>query len=831
MSNLFSYETAWLKGRNGSTGDYKFNCTVDLNSQSVETNSSEITVKITLKANSNGGRLWTANAASNQPHGVFGGDVEQVGNGIVKYDKSTTPITILVKTLTVPHNADGTKSLSIEFGWVAGALVYYPATQTFTTASITLPTIARASTIVGENALITDLSGSLHFTITSAGNFYHQLKISFNGTPETIPIVSYITTTYSSSILYTTLLEWLGNAVSASLKFTLYTYSDSAMTNLVGKKTATYTVVNAIVVSAGESTPGVFPKLFSAKATEFATNGITTLTDVLSCVVTEERNGPFELEMVVSASTPYFDQIEIGKLIVVKPNHTQSPQAFEIYEIGRPINKKVTIKACHISYRANYIPILPFEATGIANAIIGLNENSTETNPFIIASDIDNTTSTYKQKEPQSLRMRLGGSSGSLLDTFGGEYLWDNFNIVLMTSRGTDNGVQLRVGKNIIDLRQTLNFDRVITGVLPYWKSLEDDVVVCGDTQYSESADNYAYARTALVDFSTDFESEPSASDLNQKAESYVNQSKYSIPSNNIKVKFVDLADTEEYKESPLERVNLCDIVTVVYEDLGISYKAKVVKLKYDPIADRTIEAEIGDAKSSLSETIQGLVDTSDGAAASGMASKLFAYPQSRPTSANGHQSFDATLFHYLSTGSMTSGKPAGNGHIIELQWDNTANLGAELYLRATGADHSSLGIRGSGSSDWNEWAYADLRREIWTGTLLGANSQAIDMSAYSRVRVYAQLYGRSVVFDVDLTTPSTITGADGAFTIDDVYRASGTSAYYSGSRVETHYAMVGIDQNKSILYFRRAGFAYGSSNNQRDNNADYFIYRVEGIL
>ena len=39
------------------------------------------------------------------------------------------------------------------------------------------------------------------------------------------------------------------------------------------------------------------PLLFAPNTTIFNTNGIGTLADAVSCIVTEERNGMFELEM------------------------------------------------------------------------------------------------------------------------------------------------------------------------------------------------------------------------------------------------------------------------------------------------------------------------------------------------------------------------------------------------------------------------------------------------------------------------------------------------------------------------------------------------------
>ena len=339
----------------------------------------------------------------------------------------------------------------------------------------------------------------------------------------------------------------------------------------------------------------------------FTGTGIT-LTDTISCKVTEERNGAFELEMVVATTTPYFEEIKEGRYILAKPNHTQGAQAFEIYEISRPINQRVTIRAHHISYRLSFIPVEPFSCTGITDTLNGLISHSIETNPFTFTTTITNEQSTYNQTAPASIRSRLGGTEGSVLDVFGGEYVWDNLTVSLLLHRGQDNGVQLRVAKNISALEQTTNLENVVTGALPYWSNEDGTVNLYGDIQYNSHVNDYDYKRTVLLDLSEQFETAPSSTQLNTAAQQYVNQTNLGIVNTNIKLSFVDLADTNEYEGSPLERVNLCDTVTVIYNPLSITYQAKAIRLTYDVLAERTLEVEVGDAKSTIAKTISDLV-------------------------------------------------------------------------------------------------------------------------------------------------------------------------------------------------------------------------------
>lgn len=349
----------------------------------------------------------------------------------------------------------------------------------------------------------------------------------------------------------------------------------------------------------------MIPRLYDTA--DITTAGIS-LADTISCVVDEERNGVFDLTMVVATTTPYFEELAEGKYILAKPNHTQNPQLFEIYEITRPILQRVTVRAHHVSYRLSFIPVEPFSCTGITDTLNGLISNSMETNPFTFYTDITNTASTYNQTAPASLRSRLGGTEGSVLDVFGGEYLWDNFTVNLLLHRGQNNGVQLRVAKNISALEQTTNMENVVTGALPYWSNDDGTVNLYGDIQYNANASDYPYKRTVLLDLSEEFETTPSSSQLNSAAQEYVNQANLGVVNTNIKLSFVDLADTEEYKGSPLERVNLCDTVNVIYNPLSISFQAKAIRLSYDVLAERTLEIEVGDARSTISKTITDLV-------------------------------------------------------------------------------------------------------------------------------------------------------------------------------------------------------------------------------
>lgn len=350
----------------------------------------------------------------------------------------------------------------------------------------------------------------------------------------------------------------------------------------------------------------MIPILYSATEKLFTDNGIGAITDAISCLVTEERNGAFELEMVVPTTSPNFSNIIEGNIIYVQAFKNGTRQAFEIDKVSKPIDQKVSVHANHISYRASYVPIAPFIATGITATIQGFTDNAQVTNDFTITTDFTNQISTYNQSIPKSLRACLGGTDGSVLDTFGGggagEYEWDNYTIKFWQHRGSDNDVYLRYRKNITAFDQVKTIEDLITGVLPYWTNDDESIVLSGSIQYSANHSDYPTERIIPLNLSEQFQTEPSAAELNLAAQQYLTNTSTIYPNTNIKLSFIDLADSGDLQAA--ENINLCDTVHIIYEPLNITFTSKVIKTVWDALAERYESIDVGNPKSNIAQTI-----------------------------------------------------------------------------------------------------------------------------------------------------------------------------------------------------------------------------------
>ena len=349
--------------------------------------------------------------------------------------------------------------------------------------------------------------------------------------------------------------------------------------------------------------------LYDQNEKNFTTAGLCTLPDATSCVVTEERNGAYELEMQYPINGIAYSSITARRIIFCRPNPYEREQPFRIYKISKPINGIVTVYAQHISYDLKGIPLSPFTAENIITALQGFTTYAVGDQPFTFTTD-KTTTANFAVTVPSSARSMLGGTDGSLLDVYGGEYVFDRYIVALKAARGEDHGVEIRYGKNLTDVTQEENISKVATGVYPYWKSMTDDTLVMLPEKTLSAPGTYTFSHVVPLDLSTEWDEAPTEAQLRARAQKYMEDNAIGVPEVSLSVSFQPLADTVEYKDlAPLEEVRLCDTVTVIYPELGVSATAKVIRCVYNVLLGRYDKIDIGDARTTLADTIAGQGD------------------------------------------------------------------------------------------------------------------------------------------------------------------------------------------------------------------------------
>lgn len=343
--------------------------------------------------------------------------------------------------------------------------------------------------------------------------------------------------------------------------------------------------------------------LYPSTEQEFADNGLGALSDTISCQVTEELNGAFEATLEYSVMGNHYEDIAPRCIIFAKPNPYSDPQPFRVYRITKPLSGRVTVYAEHISYDLSGYPVEPFTASSAAEAMSKLKSAAVVDNPFTFYTD-KSTAAKMEVTQPSSVRSLLGGSTGSILDVYGGEYEFDRWTVKLLGQRGANNGVSIRYGKNLTDLEQDENISNVSTGIYPYYKDGDGNLVTLPE-KIVNAPGTYDFAKIIPVDLSDKFEEQPTQEQLREATEKYVRDNNIGVPTVSITVAFQPLEQTEEYKDiALLEKVKLGDTVNVEYDKLGVSATAKCVKTTYDALKDRYISVELGDAKTNIADTI-----------------------------------------------------------------------------------------------------------------------------------------------------------------------------------------------------------------------------------
>nr|DAL96884.1 MAG TPA: tail protein [Caudoviricetes sp.] len=360
----------------------------------------------------------------------------------------------------------------------------------------------------------------------------------------------------------------------------------------------------------------MIPVLYPANATTLSTFGLGVLTDTISCEITEERNGVFECLLKYPVSGQHYGLITKECIVKAKPNDTAADQAFRIYRITKPLNGIVTIYGQHISYDLANVPVLPFSTESRSPQLI-LSQILSGDTRFTGWTDYSDAKA-FSVKQPKSVRACLGGTEGSMLSQWHGEFEWDNFTVKFHSHRGQKTGVVIEYGKNLTAWEQDEDNSGVYTALLPYAvytsEGAENETVVTlPEVTLPIVTSEIARSKTLILDFSDQFAENASITEeaLRAKANSYIKANPLGTTIPTVKVSFEPLWKQPEYS-ALLERVNLCDTVTIRHSQLGVSVSAMVIETVYDTLAERYKSISLGQSKSSMITTISEVQSSVD---------------------------------------------------------------------------------------------------------------------------------------------------------------------------------------------------------------------------
>lgn len=341
-------------------------------------------------------------------------------------------------------------------------------------------------------------------------------------------------------------------------------------------------------------------------AKTFDTLGLGALLPA-SCIVTEELNGSYELEL----EHPYdeggkWQRIEQGRILYASTPRGRQP--FRIYHI-RPDMMSITVNARHIFYDLLDNQCEPISYTGTAaGALAAIQGAFAYAMPFSFDTDISGTgTLKTERMNPIQALLSEDDDTTGFVQGFGGELLRDGFCVSLKAAMGQDRDMAIRYGKNLIGLEVTEDYSEVRTRIIAHRPRMVvkegekfiilPDLTVTADSAYIA---DYPYPKI----YWTEYNEAMTEESLRQKAQAVLDEG-IDIPSVNIKVDFIPLAKTVEYGEyAMLEEVQLGDIVTVINHRMGFSKRARVISYEWDCLLEQYNEVELGDFMPTLASSV-----------------------------------------------------------------------------------------------------------------------------------------------------------------------------------------------------------------------------------
>lgn len=345
----------------------------------------------------------------------------------------------------------------------------------------------------------------------------------------------------------------------------------------------------------------MIPIIFDSTEQDFSRNGLGRLRDCISCVVTEERNGIYECDFEYPVDGANYNLIQIGRIIGVTHDDTGTIQPFDIVAYTKPIEGVVTFHCVHISYRLSGQTVVPSGINSLAAAFT-LFGNVSGT-PF--SYQTDKTSPGYLPSAdgiPKTVRSMLGGTEGSILDTYGGEYEWDKWTVILHSARGQLRDFSIRYGVNMLNYEEEVDSLGTYSSCIPYWTDGVSTVV--GDKQSVGELTVSGRDDCVPLDVSEKFESKPTKAQVNAMGLSVMNSKSPTVPVQNIHVEFVRLQDMGYVGFDNLLICRLCDTINVYFPDYGSSGKFKIVKTVWDVLEGKYESMELGDLSMSLSEAL-----------------------------------------------------------------------------------------------------------------------------------------------------------------------------------------------------------------------------------
>lgn len=457
-------------------------------------------------------------------------------------------------------------------------------------------------------------------------------------------------------------------------------------------------------------------KLFEGTDNLFQTNGDKVI-EPTRAILHKEDNGAYYLDL--EADLSYNEWLTPNRILAV--DTPQGTQAFRIRNVDKT-RKKITIKANHVFYDSNdYVIQDSYVVDKNCNqALNHLNDATDTESPFTMTSDI-NTIASYR-----CVRKSLYEAIQVVLERWGGHLIRDNFEIKIMNSIGSDNGVTIRYGKNLKNIQATYNWDAVVTKLMPVGA---DGLMLPEVYLYSDHRYDIPYTKVVSFDqqeinaedyLDDNAYQQALIEDLRSKGNAYLETN--SIPAVNYTL------------DANLERItDVGDTIEVIDERLGIEITTHLIAFDYNLLLGKYQTVQFGNFTPKLQDLMQTIADNTQTAIE------------------ENNTTIKITLFEELDQATDRIMGVLGNSNVIYdgdkiLIVDQLPKEDAHyaIMINAGGIGFSSNGITGPFTSAWtinNELNMENINVINLTADLIrgGVLKLGSNLNQYGQLEIYSE--------------------------------------------------------------------------------------------
>lgn len=370
-------------------------------------------------------------------------------------------------------------------------------------------------------------------------------------------------------------------------------------------------------------------QLYKSTNTNYDMNGDYTLSP-LSCEFECNLNDTWLLS-IENPIDQSLDDFTIGAVVSV-PTPYGDKQLFRIYDVTKD-DDGIIASAFPIFLDARNDCFLwdvrPSNVTGQT----ALNQMITN-KKYSASSNITKTSTAYYVQK-NLIEALNGDDDNAFLKRWGGEIAYDNYKIIVNDRIGSDNGLRVEFGFNLLGVEEQINNEDIVTRIIP--KAYNGYILPNNETVDSPLINNYPivytrvieYQDIKLIDDAQEDDAENGITVCNTLEELYAAlrtraqeeyENEIDLPQITYNVDMVDLSKTDLYKNyKDLLKVNLGDNVHVKHRKLGIETSARVISMTYDCITQKVESLVLGDYEanyfnnvSSITHSASQVINTSN---------------------------------------------------------------------------------------------------------------------------------------------------------------------------------------------------------------------------